>query len=287
MMHNWSFDTAGEMMTAASGVLETRDRLELLISGTGIPVPDVADEYTAARHVDAFAEVDEQLVAFETASTAVLDAQAGLDDVLRGTDLTPPDLTDDYAAATDVEALDALTERLVALRTSAQSLLAAQAAVERPRSPDEVMGLIDVDLVTPLDAALEAFTGEDLDAVSSNADEVERHVDDAAEIGARRRQLVAVSVPADTGRAVTTAAFIGGVALLILTLGWWLVRRRRRGSSGGVALADVDAGGDATVDGDVAAGVDDGVELDEDALPRTVLGGVDGRLDASGRDLGQ
>ena len=188
-----------------------------------------------------------------------------------------------FEAATGVEPLEALGEDIAELDNALGAVVAADAAARGGRTTLETLGLGREDFFAELTGAVDAVNAGDAVTAVDLAGQVRSALAVAEPVGRQRANELA---DAAVSRPSVVAAAVGAglVAAGGLTL---LARRRRRRAASGDVAADVDAGGDAPVDSDVEVSVGARVELDEDALARTRLGGVDRGLDAADGDTGE
>jgi hypothetical protein len=189
-----------------------------------------------------------------------------------------------FEKAARPEALEAIAEDIAELDDALGVVLAADAAAHASRDTLEVLALGDEDFAAELAEARDAISANEPDAAEALARRVQSALADAESVGRERATTVA-----DTGlgRPWILAAAAGAGLVLGGLLALAVRRRRRRRAGSGDVAAHLHAGGNARVDGDVEPGVGARLDLDEDALSGTGLGGVDRSLDAAARDTGE
>jgi hypothetical protein len=196
----------------------------------------------------------------------------------------PPTFEARFERAARTEVLELIAEDIAGLDDALAVVLAADAAAHADRNTLEVLALGDEDFAAELTHARDALSANDPDAAEALAGQVQSALAVAESVGRQRANALA-----DTGLGrlwVVAAAAAAGLLLSgVLAL---LARRRwrKRDRSGDVA-AHLDSGRDTPVDGDVEVGVGARLDLDEDALAGTGLGGVDRTLHVAPGDGGE
>jgi hypothetical protein len=241
-----------------------------------------ADDWTTPSGVDHDMELwefdrgEDLMVAAEKAVAErdrFVEAAAGV-----GVELSRPFETR-FERATSVDALELITEDIKDLEGAIGVVTAAGADAGAGRSALEALALGDETFASDLAEARDAIGADEPAVAEALAGQVRSTLAVAESVGRQRANALA-----DTGlgrlRDVAAAAGVGLLLSGAVALAAMLVRRRkRRRAALRHVAANLDAGGDAPVDGDVEVGVGARVELDEDALAGTGLGGVDGGLD--------
>jgi hypothetical protein len=199
----------------------------------------------------------------------------------------PPTFETRFERAASVDALDLIAEDITDLRGALGVVSAADSAASADRSPLQSLALGDETFASDLAEAHDAIGADEPDVAEAVAGHVRSTLAVAESVGRQRANALA-----DTGlgrlRDVALAAGAGLVFSGLVALVAMLVRRRRwrRASLRNVA-PHLDASGDARVDGDVEVGVGARLDLDEDALAGTGLGGVDRGLDVASGNGGE
>jgi hypothetical protein len=256
-MESWRFDQAAAGIAAANEVLDLRDRLDEIIDDIGIDQPDSSsklfeDSRRTGDSVD-FSETTEALESDIEAGERVLTLRDGVAEaaVATGTD---PIAVDGSNSSTFTEAEALLHEQLDVLDQVGDTVEADEATGGFLAT----IGLLGTDVPRTIDDARDAIALGDLDGARGLLDDANDTLDGADEDGTFRVGMAA------------------GAVLLLLTLAVGVIvrlRRRRRSRSGLVRGAERLGG--------------DRVDLDENALTRAHLGGVDHTLDVTAWHGGQ
>ena len=252
-MELWEFDDVAAGIAAADGVLALRSELDELADTIGLDHPDTAEAlYESAQRSNGSVDLDDAQEALETAigaGEAVIELDRRVDELAAVTETDPPAFTAadviDFSEARALlaEQVDML-DRLDDTMTSADADAGALGRV----------GLIGTDVDGDIDRARAAIAAGDLPGADRALDDANATLDGAVEAGAVR-----------AAGAVAAAVVVLGTLLLIFS------RRRRRRSRRRL------------VGGVERVGSGRGVELDEDALTWTHLGGVDHTLHMTAR----
>lgn len=216
------------------------------------------------------------------AATGVLDERDHLAARALAADVAPPDFERGYERADSIEDLEATADAMTQVNGSIDGLQALELAVAAERNDFEQLALVDATFDGPISDARTAITAGRPEQVEPIADDVEATMAEAESVGRRRAASIADgALPIEAGPSIAATA-----GVLVGLAGMATARRRERRRSGRVG-AQLDAGSDSPVDVDVEPGIGPGVDLDEDALTRTGLGGVDGTLHVADGDRGQ
>jgi hypothetical protein len=192
-----------------------------------------------------------------------------------------------FERAATVEALELIGEDISDLQDALGVVRTADSAAGAGRNPLEALALGDETFASDLAEAREAIGADEPAVAEELAGQVRSTLAVAESLGRQRADVLA-----DTGlgrlRDVALAAAAGLVFSGLITLVAMLARRRRwRRASLRDVSPHLDTGGDAPVDGDVEVGVGSRLELDEDALAGTGLGGMDRSLDVAAGNGGE
>ncbi len=256
-MDGWDFDEATDGMAEAREVLDRRAEVGAVAALTGVTPPDLAAE-PFAEALDGYDEplgiLDRQLVA----GTELVDLQGEIALRSEQVGVTLPalgsvvydDAVEDFGDALDIglDQLDALD--------------AVAAAIDDESRTDDLLsriGLLNTDVSATLDAASAALESGDTGTARELATQAQAVLVGADDTG-RDRLLV--------GGGVVVGLLVAGASLLVLV-------RRRRSGRGAVDDVEVDEVGRGSVD------------LDEDALTRARVGGVDHRIDVAAGHPGE
>jgi hypothetical protein len=275
---------AGELDPRAEG---RRQYEAFLADNTGwAPPAGIGSAMEQWEFADAVALID--------AAGRALSARDDFTEAAAGTGVElPAGLQTRFEEATSPDALDLVGEEIAELEETLGVVLATEQAAQVERSTLAQLGLGHDDFATDLAGAREAISAGDPAGAEELVAEVRSALAVAEPVGERRAAALADSAANRLGLvAVAAAAGLVLAGLLALAARH---RRRHRGSGGrsdsdggsGDVAADLDPSSDTPVDGNVQAGVGDGVELDEDALAGAGLGGVDGGLDVANGDAGE
>ncbi len=192
-----------------------------------------------------------------------------------------PELEARFERATSIDELDEIGDDIADLRSALGVVSVADTEAGADRNALEALALGDETFASDLAEARDAISLDEPDVAEQLAGQVRSKLAVAESMGRQRARTLA-----DTGLGrlgdVALAVAVGVALSALVALVAMLARRRRWRRA---ALRDVapnpDAGGDPPVDGDVEVGVGTGLELDEDALAGTGLGGVDRVLDVA------
>jgi hypothetical protein len=233
-------------------------------------------------------------VALIDAAGRALSARDDFTEAAAGTGVElPAGLQTRFEEATSPDALDLVGEEIAELEETLEVVLATEQEAQVERSTLAQLGLGHDDFATDLAGAREAISAGDPAGAEELVAEVRSALAVAEPLGQRRAAALADSATNRLGLvAVVATAGLVLAGLLALAARH---RRRHRGSGGrgdsdvgsGDVATDLDPSSDTPIDGNVEAGVGDGIELDEDALAGAGLGGVDGGLDVANGDLGE
>lgn len=248
----WSFERAGELVTQANVVLDSRDELARLSEQIGVTAD--GDAKFSALYADAdgdFNELDDALDEKIAGGNTIVELQETIAARSITADAVPPSLN-------SLEAVDGFDAAAIAAGDQIEILdafIGAASAESEPRSFVANIGLYDTDVASDLEAARSAIEAGNNDAARVNIQQARETLEQADDLGSSR----------------LTKAIAAAVALLVLLIALivLVVRRRKRGR-GIDNTTRIDSGG-----GAVGSELGDwDVNLDEDALAGAGLGSV-------------
>jgi hypothetical protein len=183
--------------------------------------------------------------------------------------------------AASVDALELIAGDIAELHGAVGVVSAADSAAGAERNSLEALALGDETFASDLAEARDAIGADEPDVAEELASQVRSTLAVAESVGRQRANTLADTALGrlrDVALAAAAGLVFSGLVALVATL---VRRRRRRRASLRDVAPHLDAGGDAPVDGDVEVGVGPRLELDEDALAGTGLGGMDRSLDVA------
>lgn len=210
-MAAWDFDDAETQIADALELLDQRDELRGEAEALDLSLPDRLEaDYEAIGAEAAIGLADPDEVPSDDDS-AFAEVMGDIDDA-RADDAAP---TADERVELIGEDVDALAAAMTDLSDAIGELDEARSAIDGASGFLVDVGLYGTDLEADYDRAVDAFAADDLEAATATADDIDRTVAEAGDVG-QQRVLLAV------------AAVIGLLVLVFLFV-WW--RRRRRDDS--------------------------------------------------------